>query len=210
MAMARFSADLDLCHRRRWPGKPVRLLSGLWLLLISRGLWLLLVHRLSHWWVSRWTGPMRGSWHLRLIGIPLSSLEWLVKVSTKSDILGRSDIEGGVCMPDQGCLIFGATKMGAGSVIGPRTTIGMSLADGGLPEIGRNVWIGADCVVYGSLTIGDGATLLPGTALTKSIPAGVVMQGNPARVALRDFDNAALREQPDLDADACVAAARGN
>jgi serine acetyltransferase len=184
--------------------------SRIWLLFNSPGLWLLLVHRISHWWVCRWTGPSRGSLYLRLIAVPLSGLEWLVKVATKSDILGRSDIEGGVCVPDQGCLIFGATKMGTGTVIGARTTIGMSLADRGLPEIGRNVWIGSDCVVYGALTIGDGATLLPGTALTRSIPAGVVMHGNPARLAIRDFDNTALRTQSGLDAEAYVSAMRNN
>jgi len=65
--------------------------------------------------------------------------------------------------------------------------------------LGVSVWIGADCVVYGAISIGDGATLLPGTVLVKSIPAGAVMMGNPARLVLRDFDNADLRAHQDID-----------
>jgi acetyltransferase-like isoleucine patch superfamily enzyme len=76
----------------------------------------------------------------------------------------------------------------------------MSHVNNGRPEIGRNVWIGSDCVVCGAITIGDGATLLPGTVLTKSIPAGVVMRGNPARLVLRNFDNSELRARQDIDA----------
>ena len=201
--------DFALCHQRRWPGRPATPGSRLQLLMQSPGLWLMLVHRLSHWWVMQWMVVEQRTWRLRLIGIPLSLLEWGIKVVTKSDILGHSNIEGGVSFADHGCIIFGASKVGSGTIIGPRTTIGMSLADRSLPEIGRNVWIGADCMVYGSITVGDGVTLLPGTALTKSIPAGVVMQGNPARLILRTFDNTLLREQASLDAEQCVAAARG-
>jgi serine acetyltransferase len=178
------------------------------LVLSSRGLWLALVHRLSHRWVTSWIASGQRDLRLRLIALPLSFLEWLIKVATKSDILGRSDIDGGVHFADEGCIIFGARRMGSGTVIGARTTIGMSLADGGLPEVGQNVWIGDDCVVYGAISIGDGATLLPGTALTRSIPAGVVMQGNPARLALRTFDNTVLREDPRADAQQIVAASQ--
>lgn len=50
-------------------------------------------------------------------------------------------------------------------MIGTRVTVGQSHIDGGLPEIGRNVCIGSDCVIYGAISIGDGGTLLPGTVL---------------------------------------------
>jgi len=136
----------------------------------------------------------------RLAAGPLALLDFVVKVSCKADVLARCDIEAGVALSDDGGIIFGAKKLGAGSVIGPRTTIGMGIADGGLPEVGRDVWIGPDCVVYGAISIGDRSTLLPGTVLTKSIPPGVVMEGNPARVVMRDFDNTALRERRDVDA----------
>lgn len=210
MTWERFSADLEFSHQRCWPGQSVRWPSSLRLLIGSRGLWLLALHRISHWWLRQSTDGGTRGWRLRLISIPLTLLEWLMKVVTKSDILGRSDIEGGVCLHNEGGIILGAKKIGSGTVIGPRTTIGMNLADRGLPEIGDNVWIGPDCIVYGAVTIGEGATLLPGTTLTKSIPAGVVMQGNPARLVLRNFDNTALRRQPEPDVSQHMADARGN
>jgi acetyltransferase-like isoleucine patch superfamily enzyme len=62
------------------------------------------------------------------------------------------------------------------------------------------VWIGSDCVIYGNISIGDGATLLPNTVLSKSIPCNTVMEGNPARRILNNFDNFELRERHDMDA----------
>ena len=85
-------------------------------------------------------------------------------------------------------------------MIGARVTIGRSHVNGGRPIIGRNVWIGSDCVIYGAISIGDGPTLLPGTVISKNIPANIVMQGNPARLVLQNFDNAELRDLQDLDA----------
>jgi serine acetyltransferase len=208
MALTRFSADLLLSHQRRWPDRPLRIGSALWLLVVSPGLWLLFVHRLSYWWAGEQSANRHGGWRRYLIGIPIGALEWLCKVCTKSDILEASDIEGGVSMDNQGCIILGAKRIGSGTVIGPRTTIGMSLGSRGLPDIGCNVWIGSDCVVHGTIRIGDGATLLPGTTLSKNIPSGVVMQGNPARLVLGDFDNTPLRMQPNLDSAKYIAAIR--
>ena len=81
-------------------------------------------------------------------------------------------------------------------------TIGMNLADKGKPIIGGNVWIGPHSVIYSNITLGDGATVLPGTVLTKSIPAGAVVQGNPGRVLRIGFDNAALRASADCSVNA--------
>jgi serine O-acetyltransferase len=136
--------------------------------------------------------------------IPFAPPKWAILVSSKIEIPYDNEleieIEGGICFSDQGHIIFGPKKTGAGTVIGTRVTVGMGHADKGRPEIGRNVWIGSDCVVYGAISIGDGATLLPGTVLTKSIPPGVVVQGNPARLVLRNFDNSELRNRQDVDA----------
>lgn len=195
----KLAQDIDIAHRRRWPGRRATSASRLWLLANSAGSWLLLMHRAAHWLHARRAASGRPVWGWTLLAIALAPTKWAIQISAKSDIANDSNIDPGVCFSDQGHIIFGAETTGAGTVIGPRVTVGMGL-DARRPAIGRNVWIGADCVVYGAISIGDGATLLPGTVLTKSIPARVVMQGNPARVLRRDFDNAALREQPELDA----------
>ncbi|MCB1277983.1 acyltransferase [Prosthecobacter sp.] len=47
--------------------------------------------------------------------------------------------------------------------------------------LGRNVWLGAQCVVLKGVHIGDGAIIGAGSVLTKSVPAGEMWAGVPAR-----------------------------
>jgi serine acetyltransferase len=209
---SQISKDIDIAHTRRWPNRPMTLASSLWLLIVSPGLRIILIHRLAHWLYLKRKNGDRLKWLWHILSVPAGLLKLtLMKLNTQSDISKDCEIEGGVCFSDQGNIIFGARKAGAGTVIGTRVTVGMNHhADMGRPEIGRNVWIGSDCVVFGAITIGDGATLLPGTVLSKSIPPGVVMQGNFPRLVLRNFDNTELRERQNLDAIQYVDAQRGN
>ncbi|TAK64009.1 hypothetical protein [Methylobacter sp.] len=198
--ISKVSRDIEIVHRRRWQGRPVSLASCSWLLATSPGLRLMLMHRITHWsYLMRKNGGWR-AWLSHVMVIPLVPLKLAIKISSKSDVRHNIEIEGGVCFSDQGYIVFGAKKTGSGTVVGTRVTIGVSHINNDCPEIGRNVWIGSDCVIYGAIRIGDGATLLPGTVLAKSIPAGVVIQGNPARVVLRNFDNSELRERQDVNA----------
>jgi serine acetyltransferase len=135
-----------------------------------------------------------------IIYIPIALLKFSERYISKSHISIDSEIDGYIFLPEEGNILFGPTKAGNGSVIGTRVTIGMNHIDGGRPTIGRNVWIGSDCVIYGNITLGDGSTLLPGCVLTKSIPENVIMQGNPARLIFKNFDNTNLRELKDIDA----------
>lgn len=48
--------------------------------------------------------------------------------------------------------------------------------------IGKNVWIGINCVVLKGVTIGDNAIIGAGSIVVGDIPANVVAGGNPARV----------------------------
>jgi serine acetyltransferase len=187
-------------HMRRWPDRPISLTSCLWLLASSSGLQFLLVHRLTHWVNSKQALGGKYKWLRRIMKLSLIPILLVNKINAISDINSNSEIEGGVCFSDQGYIFFGALNTGAGTVINTRVTVGQSHVDGGLPVIGRNVWIGSDCVIYGAIRIGDGATLLPGTVLTKSIPAGIVVQGNPARLVLQNFDNSELRARKVIDA----------
>jgi acetyltransferase-like isoleucine patch superfamily enzyme len=48
--------------------------------------------------------------------------------------------------------------------------------------IGKNVWIGAQCVIVRGVTIGNNAVIGAGSVVTKNIPGNSVAVGNPARV----------------------------
>ncbi|MEP7311541.1 MAG: hypothetical protein ABI859_03075 [Pseudomonadota bacterium] len=111
----------------------------------------------------------------------------------KSDLAGSTEIAPNVYLSDKGNLVIGARRIGSGTVIHERVTIGRSLTDNKKPLVGNNVWVGPDCTIYGGIEIGDGATLLPGTVLTKTVPALAVLRGNPARLVARNFDNISLR-----------------
>ena len=113
------------------------------------------------------------------------------------------EIGAGAYLSNQGYLLCGAHGIGAGSLIHDRCTFGHTVADGGQgrPTIGKNVWIGSNCVIAGSVTVGDGATVLPGSILTFSVPPRAVVKGNPARIVRTDFDNAGLRRSLTLVAD---------
>jgi acetyltransferase-like isoleucine patch superfamily enzyme len=63
---------------------------------------------------------------------------------------------------------------------------GAAPADGPLvsepTRLGARCWIGAHVSILKGVTIGDGTVVGAGSVVTKSLPAGVVAAGNPARV----------------------------
>lgn len=48
-------------------------------------------------------------------------------------------------------------------------------------RIGANVWIGAGALILPGVTIGDDAIVGAGSIVTRDVPAGVTVAGNPAR-----------------------------
>ncbi len=49
-------------------------------------------------------------------------------------------------------------------------------------RIGRNVWIGAGAILLPGVTVGDDAIIGAGSVVTRDVPAGATVVGNPARI----------------------------
>ena len=208
--MNRIKSDIKAAHFLRWPGRNMNISSCVWLLVISPSIQFLLIYRMDQWLYLNQIRFSRIKWFLICLRILLVPFILFNKIRLKSDVSCDSDIDGGVILSDKGNIILGVMKLGAGTIINSCVTIGQNHVDGGLPNIGCDVYIGSDCVIYGEIIIGDGATILPGTVLTKSIPASVVIQGNPARLVCRNFDNSELRANQIRDANNYVKIKLGN
>jgi maltose O-acetyltransferase len=48
-------------------------------------------------------------------------------------------------------------------------------------SIGQNVWIGGAAIILPGLTIGDDAVVGAGAVVTRDVPQGATVLGNPAR-----------------------------
>jgi maltose O-acetyltransferase len=49
-------------------------------------------------------------------------------------------------------------------------------------RIGRNVWIGGGAILLPGVTVGDDAVIGAGSVVTRDVPAGATVAGNPAKV----------------------------
>ena len=89
----------------------------------------------------------------------------------------------------------GRIEIGEDAMIGPFCyitdhdhTAGPGLSPGAGPlisrptRIGARCWLGAHVTVLKGVAIGEGSIVGAGSVVTKSLPAGVVAVGNPARV----------------------------
>jgi serine acetyltransferase len=161
-------------------------------LLCNRGLWLLTFHRIAYF-CERHSDVRRPLWWCARVAKSIGTA--FSVVLCRSAFSGDCEIGGPAYLSNHGYLICGARSIGAGSLIHDRCTFGYAVANRseGRPTIGKNVWIGSNCIIGGALTVGDGATVLPGSFLTYSVPPGAVVKGNPASVIRKSFDNSGLR-----------------
>jgi maltose O-acetyltransferase len=94
------------------------------------------------------------------------------------------------------CVLLDVTPItiGDGTQIGPNTQIyaadhprdhavrSAHLENGRPVRIGSNVWIGGSSIILPGVTIGDDAIIGAGSVVTRNVPAGATVVGNPARI----------------------------
>ena len=49
-------------------------------------------------------------------------------------------------------------------------------------NIGNHCWIGCNSIVLKGVSIGDGAVVAAGSVVTKDVPPGALIGGNPAKI----------------------------
>ncbi len=95
-----------------------------------------------------------------------------------------------------GCVILDvvAVSIGDKTQIGPNVQIltadhprdpverEAGLENGRPISIGRNVWIGGGAILLPGIVVGDDAVIGAGSVVTRDVPAGATVIGNPARV----------------------------
>jgi len=67
------------------------------------------------------------------------------------------------------------------TVIGDFTSIASGVCISGVCKIGSRCYLGSNCVIREGLCVGDGALVGMGAVVTKNVPAGAVVVGNPAK-----------------------------
>ncbi len=93
----------------------------------------------------------------------------------------------------------GLIEIGDDNMFGPDVYItdsnhkfGLGLAPGKQPmdigsvRIGNRCWIGAKVVLLKDVVLGDGCVVAAGAVVTRSVTAGAVVAGSPARALVRD------------------------
>lgn len=92
-------------------------------------------------------------------------------------ILAKEKIEIG----ENSTLAYGVTVLTGADPNGPCNKLSKLYPPVKAPvSIGNNCWIGANSIILPDITIGDYSVVAAGSVVTKDVPSGVLVAGNPA------------------------------
>jgi serine O-acetyltransferase len=149
---------------------------------LNPGTWAVLSYRLCRWiYLCRTPNIVK-----KFLGLGTTLLQVWIAVLTNIDIPPSAEIGPGLLIPHTGFIVVaGGAKVGRNCTLAQGVTIGHRLGGQnskiGAPVIGDRVYVGPSAVVIGNLTIGNDALIGAGAIVTRSVPPGGVVVGNPAR-----------------------------
>ena len=145
------------------------------------GIHAMIFHRMAHaLWGANWKGLAR--W-LSTVSRFLTGIE----IHPGARIGRRFFIDHGM-----GVVIGETAEIGDDVTLYHGVTLGGTSWDQGKrhPTLGNGVVVGAGAKVIGPIIIGEGVKIGSNTVVTKPVPAGATVVGNPARVILKQEDPA--------------------
>jgi serine O-acetyltransferase len=160
-----------------------RFLARLRGILFNPGTWAVLSYRLSRWiHVSHAPKFIR-----RILGLGTTLLQVWIAILTSIDLPPAAEIGPGLLIPHTGFVVVATgSRIGRNCTLTQGVTVGHSLggrnSGAGVPVIGDRVYVGPSSVIIGDLTIGNDALVGAGAIVTRSVPPGGVVVGNPARL----------------------------
>lgn len=88
----------------------------------------------------------------------------------------------------------GGRYINAEAIIGKNCNINQNVVIGqenrgkrkGSPEIGNNVWIGANSIIVGRIVIGNNVLIAPGAFVNFDVPDNSIVIGNPGKIIAKE------------------------
>lgn len=114
----------------------------------------------------------------------LAKLIWRINTTLSSCHLHLdARLGGGLHLPHPAGVVIGAgVELGRFVTLYQHSTVGRNHRDKGYPRLGKGVTVYPGATVIGSLDIEAGVTIGANTVVSRSLPAGVIVAGNPARI----------------------------
>jgi serine O-acetyltransferase len=102
----------------------------------------------------------------------------------------EAQVGAGLAIMHNYSVLIGAATIGTNCVLHHNVTIGEGVAGNShaIPTLGNSVWIGPGVTIAGEVSIGDNVTISAGTVLTRSVPSGALVAGNPGRVVQLEYN----------------------
>ena len=82
----------------------------------------------------------------------------------------------------QALVVHNEAIIGPNCVLRQSVTIGTSISGGLAPKLAGDNDIGAGAIIIGDVLLGEGSTVGAGAVVTRNVPKGSTVVGNPARI----------------------------